>query len=61
MSVLFLGFVDRAGELVRINLAGRAAIKEAKELKKNKCYCIKRLEAQQLEKSGQVQIRLKDK
>lgn len=44
MSVLYLGFIDRAGEMVRINMAGRTAIKEAKELKKNKCYFIKGLE-----------------
>lgn len=28
MSVLYLGFIDRVGELVRINMAGRVAIKE---------------------------------
>ena len=30
MSVLYLGFIDRVGEMVRINMAGRTAIKEFK-------------------------------
>lgn len=30
MSVLYLGFIDRVGELVRINMAGRLALKEEK-------------------------------
>lgn len=43
MSFLYLGFVDTNGDMVRINLAGRMAIKESKELKKGKCYFIKGL------------------
>lgn len=27
MSVLYLGFVDREGDLVRVNMAGRLAMK----------------------------------
>jgi len=27
MSVLYLGFIDRLGELVRVNMAGRLAMK----------------------------------
>ena len=30
ISVLFLGLIDRVGDLVRVNMAGRMAIKEAK-------------------------------
>jgi hypothetical protein len=44
MTVLLLGFVDKAGELVRINLAGRIAMREAKNLSKNRCYYVKGLE-----------------
>lgn len=43
LTVLILGMLDRIGELVRINMAGRTAIKEFKELKKKKCYYIKGL------------------
>ena len=61
MSVLYLGFIDRAGEMVRINMAGRTAIKEFKELRKHKCYYIKGLEVFQSEKMQFPQIRLRDK
>ena len=61
ISVLFLGLIDRVGDLVRVNMAGRMAIKEAKQLKKNKCYYIKGLETFQTEKMQFPQIRLKDK
>jgi hypothetical protein len=46
--------------LVRINVAGRIALKEEKNLKKGKCYYIKGIE---LIKSKLIspQIRLKDK
>ncbi len=46
--------------MVRINVAGRIALKEEKNLKKGKCYYIKGLE---LIKSKNMlpQIRLKDK
>ncbi len=60
MTVLFLGFVDRNNEMVRINIAGRIALKEEKNMKKGKCYYIKGIE---LIKSKLLspQIRLKDK
>lgn len=61
MSVLYLGFIDRVGELVRINMAGRLALKEEKQLKKGKCYYIKDLETYQTDKMIHPQIRLKDK
>jgi hypothetical protein len=44
ISVLYLGFVDKENNLVRINMAGRMAIKKSKVLQKKKCYYIKGLE-----------------
>jgi hypothetical protein len=62
MSFLYLGLVDTNGDIVRINIAGRMAIKESKELKKGRCYFIRGLELYQGEKvRGGPQIRLKDK
>ena len=62
MSFLYLGFVDISGELVRVHLAGRIAIREARELRKGKCYYVKGLELFQGDKSkGPPQIRLKEK
>jgi hypothetical protein len=62
MSFLYLGFVDVNGDLVRIHLAGRIALKESRELKKGKVYFIKGIELFQGDKTkGPPQIRLKDK
>ena len=61
LTVLILGMLDRIGELVRINMAGRTAIKEFKELKKKKCYYIKGLQTYQTEKMPLPQIKIKQK
>lgn len=47
--------------MVRINMAGRMAIKEHKILQKGKCYLLKGLDIFKTEKMQHPQIRLKDK
>ena len=60
MSFLYLGFLDINGDIVRVNLAGRIAIKDSRELKKGKVYYIKGLELFVGDKlKGTPQIRLK--
>lgn len=62
MSFLYLGFVDINGDLVRVHLAGRMALKESRELKKGKVYFVKGMELFHGDKTkGPPQIRLKDK
>lgn len=60
MSFLYLGFLDLNGDIVRVHLAGRIAIKESRELKKGKVYYIKGLELFVGDKTkGGPQIRLR--
>ena len=60
MSFLYLGFLDINGDMVRVHLAGRIAIRESREMKRGKVYLIKGLELFQGEKSrGGPQIRLR--
>lgn len=61
MSVLILGFLDCNNELIRINMAGRTAIKQHKELKKKRIYYIRGLETYQTEKMLQPQIKIREK
>ena len=42
-QMLALGFLDSKGQMLRVNLLGKMAIKEEKELKIGKCYYIKGL------------------
>lgn len=41
--MLALGFLDSSGDMMRLNLLGKLAVKEEKELKIGKCYYIKGL------------------
>ena len=43
LSVLALGFVNRSGELMRVNIVGKLALRENKQLKKGRVYCIRGL------------------
>jgi RNA polymerase subunit RPABC4/transcription elongation factor Spt4 len=62
MSFLYLGFVDINGDLVRVHLAGRMALKESRDLRKGKVYFVKGMELFHGDKTkGPAQIRLKDK
>lgn len=62
MSFLYLGFLDLNGDIVRVHLAGRIAIRESRELKRGKVYFIKGLELFQGDKiKGGPQIRLREK
>jgi hypothetical protein len=62
ISILYLGFVDRLGQLVRVNLIGREALKEMRSFHKNKYYYINNgLKTVQLERLNECQIRLKAK
>ena len=62
MSFLYLGFLDTNGDIVRVHLAGRIAIRESRQLKKGKVYYIKGLQLFQGDKTkGGPQIRLRQK
>lgn len=60
MNLLYVGFLDFNGEMLRMNLVGKVAIKEEKLLRKGKCYYIKGLEVVQMKNSGSF-IKLKEK
>jgi hypothetical protein len=60
MSVVYMGLADRQGDLIRLNLAGRIAMNNEKNLKKNKSYYIRGFDVVQVKNTG-LQIRLKDK
>lgn len=41
--MLSLGFIDSAGEMLKLNLLGKMAVREEKELRKGRCYYLKGL------------------
>lgn len=59
-QMLALGFLDSAGEMLRLNLLGKLAVKEEKELKFGRCYYIKGLEVVQTRGAPYVKLREKD-
>jgi hypothetical protein len=60
IPMLSLGFIDSAGEMMKLNLLGKMAIREEKELKKGRCYYLKGLEVVQIKGSSYIKLREKD-
>lgn len=60
LPMLTLGFIDSTGEILRLNLLGKLALREQKELKKGKCYYIKGLELVNMKNSSYIKLREKD-
>ena len=58
--MLALGFLDSRGDMLRVNLLGKMAIREEKDLKMGKCYYIKGLELVQIKGSSYVKLKDKD-
>ena len=56
-QMLVLGFIDSGGEMLRLNLLGKMAMKEEKELKLGKCYYIKGIEQVQLKGSSYIKLK----
>lgn len=59
-QMLALGFLDSSGDMMRLNLLGKLAVKEEKELKIGKCYYIKGLELVQTKGTPYIKLREKD-
>ena len=60
LPMLTLGFVDSVGDILRLNLLGKLALREEKELKRGKCYYIKGLEVVNTKSSCYIKLREKD-
>lgn len=59
-NMLALGFVDLNGDLMKLNLLGKMALREQRELKLGKCYYIKGLEYVNNKGSNYIRLREKD-
>jgi hypothetical protein len=60
LPMISLGFVDSKGEIMRLNLLGKMAVREEKGLEKGKCYYLKGLEVVQIKGNSYIKLREKD-
>ena len=59
-QMLALGFLDCKGDMLRINLLGKMAVREEKELRLGKCYYMKGLELVQIKGASYIKLKERD-